>query len=155
MWSFLGKWYSINTHLSLFLFHNYYILWKPFSTFCFMSSFSILFHQLLILNIVKFSAMTLIDLYHYLSCLQWTPWYQENAINWESQLFFLASILFYHYDQFSSEWIVTFHLCIYYFYKQQYQDFVSILVPTQDVKYPPWQEQGIQEKNNLFPSFYY
>ena len=53
-----------------------------------------------------------IDFYHYLSCLHWTPWYQEKLTNWDFPLCFLANILFYNYDQFSSSLMVTFYLCV-------------------------------------------
>ena len=59
--------------------------------------------------------MTVMDFYHYLSCLKWTPWYQEKVTNWDFPLWFLASILFYNHDQFYSSLMVTFHLCVDFF----------------------------------------
>ena len=44
--------------------------------------------------------MTKIDFYHSLPYLQQNAWYQEKATNWDFPLYFLDSILFYHYDQF-------------------------------------------------------
>ena len=102
---------------------------------------------------VKFSTMIEIDLYRYLSCLQWTPWYQEKLTNWDFSLCFLANILFYNYKQFSSSLMVTFHLCVDFFHKQQHQYFVSIVKPMQGVQDVPLQEKNIPEIYLIFPSF--
>ena len=48
--------------------------------------------------------------------------------------------------------MVTFHLCVEFFHKQQDKDFISILRSTQDVQDIPQREQGIQETNHLFRS---
>ena len=95
-----------------------------FSTVCFRSSF-IWFHQHLILNIVKFSTMTVIYFNHFISCLQWTPLYQEKLTNWEFPPCFLVSILFYQYDPFYSYLMVTFYLCTDFFISSS----IKILYP--------------------------
>ena len=59
--------------------------------------------------------MTVIDFYCSISCLRWTKWHQEKLTNWDLPLRFLARILFYNYNQFSSSLMVTFHPCVDFF----------------------------------------
>ena len=58
--------------------------------------------------------MMVIYIYHSLSCMKWTPLYQGKVTNWDVPSWFLASILFYNYDQLSSSLMVTFHLCVFF-----------------------------------------
>ena len=69
-----------------------------FTPVCFISS-SLGLYQHYILNIENSFNNYGNSFYHYLSCLQWTPWYQKKGTNWDFPSCLLASIKFYHYNQ--------------------------------------------------------
>ena len=50
--------------------------------------------------------------------------------------------------------MLTLHICIDFFHKQQHQYFVSILISTHDIQDIPLWGQGIQEIIHIFPSIY-
>ena len=98
-----------------------------------------------------FSAILEIDFYHYLSCLQWTPRYQEKVTNWYFSLYFLANSLFYNYNQFSSSLMVTYHLGLDFFVSSS----INILYPFFDqcrILNIFYDRSKVLQKNRIFTS---